>query len=47
MSKVEHVFEWTFGGEHVEICADFNNWQGETMEKVYPGEPVKVGTGLV
>tara|TARA_B110000285_G_scaffold223366_1_gene278779 strand:- start:734 stop:943 length:210 start_codon:yes stop_codon:yes gene_type:complete len=44
---VEHVFEWSHGGEHVEICADFNNWQGESMEKIYTGEPIKVGTGLV
>jgi hypothetical protein len=46
LNKVEHIFEWSFGGENVEICAEFNNWQGEKMEKVLTGEPLKVGTGL-
>jgi hypothetical protein len=46
LSKVEFVFEWGFGGENVEICAEFNNWQGEKMEKLIVGEPLKVGTGL-
>lgn len=45
LNKVEHVFEWSFGGENVEICAEFNNWQGEKMDKFVPGEPIK-GTGL-
>jgi len=26
LNKVEYVFEWSFGGENVEICAEFNNW---------------------
>ena len=45
LNKVEHIFEWSFGGENVEICSEFNTWQGEKMDKVVPGEPVK-GTGL-
>ena len=46
LNKVEHIFEWSFGGENVEICAEFNNWQGEKMEKVVSGEVQKIGTGL-
>jgi hypothetical protein len=45
LNKVEHIFEWSFGGEVVEICSEFNTWQGEKMDKVIPGEPIK-GTGL-
>lgn len=37
LNKVEHVFTWSYGGEVVEICADFNNWQGEKMERIIPG----------
>ena len=43
--KVEHVFYWSFGGELVEICGEFNNWQGEKMEAVVPGQP-HPGSGL-
>jgi len=38
LSKVEHLFVWSFGGEVVEILGPFNNWQGERMKKVEPGD---------
>lgn len=40
MNKVEHVFEWAFGGDVVEICSEFNDWQGESMQKVEPVDMV-------
>ena len=45
LNTVEHIFEWSFDGENVDICAEFNNWEGEKMDKIIPGEPIK-GTGL-
>ena len=47
LDKVEHIFEWNFGGENVEICAEFNDWQGEPMGRFQPGEEAKVGSGLL
>ena len=41
MSKVEHIFQWSFGGEVVEIMGHFNNWQGERMQKVEPQDNLK------
>jgi len=26
LNKIEHIFEWQFGGEVVEVCGEFNNW---------------------
>mmetsp|Transcript_1040 Transcript_1040/g.1901 ORF Transcript_1040/g.1901 Transcript_1040/m.1901 type:complete len:106 (+) Transcript_1040:1035-1352(+) len=38
---VEHVFVWCFEGENVEICAEFNQWQGEAMQRFVPSQPIK------
>ena len=47
LNKVEYIFEWCFGGENVEIMAEFNNWKGEKMQMLPTnGENINVGTGL-
>lgn len=41
MSKIEHVFEWKFGGTEVLLMGEFNNWKGEVMNKVEPPDLLK------
>ena len=41
MSKIEHVFEWKFGGNEVLLMGEFNNWKGEVMNKVEPPDLLK------
>ena len=41
MAKVEHVFEWKFGGTEVLLMGEFNTWMGEVMNKVEPPDLLK------
>jgi hypothetical protein len=41
LNKIEHIFEWQFGGEIVEVCGEFNNWLGEKRNKVEPSDMMK------